>query len=479
MESRTRRARYRASLLILASLVAGLTMILLAAPALSEDCMDCHAVGAGRDAPEIEPGAGAAHQDKTCDECHPGEVPPCPPQLKPVSCKTCHKDQTLAVGKSGHGNNIVDYIKEKRGAATLDLVCMSCHGEDTHLMKKKDDPISPVFPANVSNACSTCHGQKSKSDKFEIEPSVVTTYLNSYHGLYQRLGDTRTANCFSCHGNHAVLEAGDDRSPVHPANLGATCAGCHPELAGAAIRGKVHVARQDSHFAVGIVRYFYIALIAAAVGAMLVHNAADLRYKIGAGEPYSRAESFQVRFSFNEKAQHAALTICFVVLAWTGFALSFPESAVALPFHWLPSGSEVREWLHRAAAGVFILLGLYHLLYLATARRGRAQFKLVIPRMSDLGDLKKVAVKYVRRGPEKIELPHYAYVEKAEYWTLIWGGALMSLTGLALLGADDLLGLVPLWVADLAGAVHFYEAALAVIGLIVWHGYWALRNMGR
>ncbi len=33
---------------------------------------------------------------------------------------------------------------------------------------------------------------------------------------------------------------------------------------------------------------------------------------------------------------------------------------------------------------------------------------------------------------------------------------------------------LPKWVADIATAVHFYEAVLAALAILVWHFYWVI-----
>jgi cytochrome b subunit of formate dehydrogenase len=62
-------------------------------------------------------------------------------------------------------------------------------------------------------------------------------------------------------------------------------------------------------------------------------------------------------------------------------------------------------------------------------------------------------------------------MEKAEYWALVWGGAVMAITGVALWATNWMLAWLPKSVLDFATAVHFYEAVLATLAVFVWHFY--------
>lgn len=68
----------------------------------------------------------------------------------------------------------------------------------------------------------------------------------------------------------------------------------------------------------------------------------------------------------------------------------------------------------------------------------------------------------------------FSYIEKAEYWAFLWGAVLMAATGLPLWFADWTLRNFPKWVTDVATAIHFYEAVLASLAILVWHLYWTV-----
>jgi len=65
----------------------------------------------------------------------------------------------------------------------------------------------------------------------------------------------------------------------------------------------------------------------------------------------------------------------------------------------------------------------------------------------------------------------FTYGEKAEYWALVWGTGLMGVTGVMMWAKVWVGNLLARWWVDVATAVHFYEAILATLAILVWHFY--------
>ena len=69
------------------------------------------------------------------------------------------------------------------------------------------------------------------------------------------------------------------------------------------------------------------------------------------------------------------------------------------------------------------------------------------------------------------KIARFGYAEKAEYWAVVWGTLVMGLTGLMIWFKLGAFSFVPRWWVDIAIAVHFYEAVLATLAILVWHFY--------
>ena len=58
-----------------------------------------------------------------------------------------------------------------------------------------------------------------------------------------------------------------------------------------------------------------------------------------------------------------------------------------------------------------------------------------------------------------------------EYWAVVWGTIIMGATGLAIWFKIDVTQHLPRWVVAVATTIHYYEAVLACLAILVWHFY--------
>jgi cytochrome b subunit of formate dehydrogenase len=380
----------------------------------------------------------------------------------PQTCGHCHDAIAKDFQQSIHGQAIAQ-------GNWLAPVCTDCHG--IHSIKSHLDPTSPVAAQNLAQVtCARCHEGMRLSQEFGIEGRRATTYLASYHGLAARGGSQVVANCASCHGVHNILPSSDPRSTINPANLARTCGQCHPGVTAKFAASKVHV---DAPFSADIgskavrwIRKFYLSMIYAVIGGMLLHNFIIWRAKLLARR--KNGGEFVERMPLRFRWQHAALLTSFFVLVLTGFALKFPDSWFS---SMLSLGEHMRRLLHRIAAVVLIGVSIYHLLFVALTREGRRLARDFFPTLDDVRGGWQNLSYYLSLTPRKPEFARFNYAEKAEYWALVWGVMVMGVTGV-MLWAKVLVGNhLPRWWLDVATAIHFYEAVLATLAIVVWHFY--------
>ena len=131
----------------------------------------------------------------------------------------------------------------------------------------------------------------------------------------------------------------------------------------------------------------------------------------------------------------------------------------------------IRRIVHRFAAVVMLVMGTYHILYLALTKEGRLWVIDMLPRFKDVKDLLGNLSYYVGLTKDKPKIARFGYAEKAEYWAVVWGTVIMGLTGLMLWFKIDVFSFLPRWWIEIALAVHYYEAILATLAIIVWHFY--------
>jgi len=396
----------------------------------------------------------------------------------PNTCGKCHDKIETEFNESIHGQ----LVMKGNGDAPS---CTNCHGE--HNILRTDDPNSPVAFQNVSREiCSPCHSSVKLSEKYGLSANKYKTFSQSYHGLALSGGSAAVANCGSCHGVHNIKPSSDPTSMVNKANLVKTCGKCHPGANETFTQGNIHstLSKEEDPILYWI-STTYIFLLFSILGGMLVHNTLDLFKKakikklkqLGKIQEESHGHSLYLRMNLSERIQHATMAISFMILVLTGFMLRYPDSWWVSHIRDLSSHAvDYRSWIHRIAAIVMILVSLYHIYYISFTQRGRQLVKDLFPNLKDLYDAIGVAKFNLGIAKEKPKLDRFSYIEKAEYWALIWGTMVMTFTGLLMWIYIDYIGTFSKLDWDIARTIHYYEAWLAFLAIVIWHFYFVIFN---
>ena len=229
----------------------------------------------------------------------------------------------------------------------------------------------------------------------------------------------------------------------------------------------------------------YLVLIVAVVGGMLLHNLLDFLRKSKRQMQIRRGEipaepaghRVYVRMTLGERLQHASLMLSFFLLVITGFMLRYPDAFWVIAIRRLSHRAfDLRSVIHRAAAVVMVMASLYHVVYVVVTRRGRQFLRDMWWRVRDLRD-PITALRYnVGLSPERPKFDRFSYVEKAEYWALVWGTIVMAVTGIVMWFDNTFIGLFTKLGYDVSRTIHFYEAWLASLAILVWHIYFVVFN---
>ncbi len=395
-----------------------------------------------------------------------------------TTCGACHGDIREQYDGSIHGKALA------RGVSASPT-CTDCHGEHNILSPK--DKHSPVAASNVSTqVCSPCHSSVRLTAKYGLATDRFTTFEDSYHGLANRAGSVEVANCASCHGVHDIKPSSDPSSRISPANLVTMCGTCHPGANENFTKGSVHViATESSEEVLYFIANGYVILIVVVIGGMFGHNLLDfikksqrqLQYRRGDLPRKHAAHRLYLRMTVSERIQHGTLVVSFITLVLTGFALRFPDAWWVVPIRNLsPWMFEIRSILHRIAAVVMVAASTYHIYYLLFVPRGKELLRDLLPRRQDIFDAFAVVRYNFGFSPDKPKFGRFSYIEKSEYWALVWGTIVMSITGVILWFDNLFLGLLTKLWWDVARTVHYYEAWLATLAIIVWHFYFVIFN---
>ena len=409
-----------------------------------------------------------------CTDCHNSHdiLPAADPRSPiakvniPGTCSKCHKSESAEFMQSVHGQAVT------RGVSRSP-VCTDCHGIHG-ITSPVEKATANASTAVATDTCAGCHEGVALTREFGVAGERVSSYKDSYHGLASELGSQVVANCASCHGVHNILPSTDPKSMIHANNLPQTCGQCHIGAGVNFATGKIHLtselvsaagAQDAGVIGTRIVRWIYIPLIVLVIGGMAVHNGLIWIRKAAAKKRQARGV---VRLSANQRTQHWLLLTSFIALVLSGFALQYPDSWLAA----LLGGSEyLRRIIHRIAAVIMLAAGVYHLVYLGISNEGRLWLKDMLVRGKDFNDVIANFRYYLGLSRVKPKIARFGYPEKAEYWAVVWGTILMGLTGLMIWFKLGVFAFLPRWTIDIALAIHFYEAVLATLAIIVWHFY--------
>jgi formate dehydrogenase gamma subunit len=503
-----------------------------AEPIKNSACLECHADkaltktnAAGKEVSlfvDLAKLAASVHKTNTCASCHADITAKHPDDnvpAQPPNCKSCHEKQSESYGASVHG---LALAKGRKDSAT----CSDCH--DGHNIVPPTSPESPLYFSRLAQTCGRCHDQVAKeveesvhgkavaaghrdaptctdchsehkieelktssalkisvevcsrchasermNTKYNLPPDRVKTFFESYHGLAAQYGSTLAANCASCHGVHKILPSADPLSSIYKTNLVETCGKCHPGATENFAQSKVHVDAAATSGGAGVgeqinrwVRRIYLVLIVGTIGFMLVHNLLLFGKKVRAR--YRAANLSVVRMNLAQRMQHVVLAVSFIALAVTGFALKFPDSWIGKA---MGSNEMFRRWSHRIAGVLLLVAGAYHIIYLLTTREGRQLLRDFLPGKKDIKDVTDSARYLIGLSSIKPKIGRFGYAEKMEYWAVIWGTIIMGVTGLVIWFKMDVTRFLPRWAVDVAVTIHYYEAILACLAIIVWHFY--------
>jgi formate dehydrogenase gamma subunit len=401
-----------------------------------------------------------------CQDCHGTHdiQPPAAPGSRlyfaklGATCGECHADEAKEVAESVHGRATA---KGDRLGAT----CTDCHSE--HRIQDLRNDSGLTISAEV---CGKCHASERINTRYRLPADRVKTFFESYHGLAVQYGTTRAANCASCHGYHRILPSSDPRSSINPAHLVETCGKCHPGANANFALGKIHVdGNTDGDMGARVsrwVRRIYLILIVVVVGFLGLHNfLAWWRHALAALRSSHRTVP---RMDRAQRIQHLLLLLSFFLLAWSGFALKYPDMWFGRVF----GGDEtVRRWVHRGAGVVLLGTGLVHLIYVLATATGRRLVGDLWFRRKDLSELAANARYLVTAASPQPRFGRFGYPEKLEYWAVVWGTIIMGVTGLMIWLKLDVTHFLPRWTIEVATTIHYYEAILACLAIVVWHFY--------
>jgi len=419
-------------------------------------------------------GSGSA-EAATCSDCHGahdvrGPVDPASRINRAhvaETCGGCHDQEAALYQESIHGRAVAAGVSDTP-------TCTGCHGE--HLILSPSGLDASTHASRLaSETCGNCHADPAIVAKYGLRSDVVASYVDSYHGWATRRASDTAASCVSCHTSHDVRPASDPASTIHPDNVLSTCRQCHATADAGFAASYTHESASITANPINRwIRNAYVVLIVVVIGGMLLHNLVIVNYYMMRRRRHLAASAAVRRFDRAQLIQHGALALSFVALVITGFALRFPDAFWVQALTALGMNEAVRGVLHRACGVVLVALSLFHVVYVLASRAGREQLGAMLPTGADASEAIENLRFYAGKSERRPRFGRYDYTQKAEYWAVVWGTGLMAVTGFVLWFPERAASLFPSWLIPASQTVHYYEAWLATLAILVWHFFFVL-----
>jgi cytochrome b subunit of formate dehydrogenase len=177
------------------------------------------------------------------------------------------------------------------------------------------------------------------------------------------------------------------------------------------------------------------------------------------------------RFRLGAQIEHIILMLSFTVLSVTGLPQKYAETAIGENMINLMGGIEIVRLIHRGAAFALIAGAAYHLLAGAYRLFVKHERMRILPDKKDVFDVRDTVTYNLGFRAEHPKMRKFNYGEKVEYWAVVWGTAVMVITGFMLLNPIATTSLLPGEIIPAALAAHGWEAVLAAVSIVIWHFY--------
>lgn len=186
-------------------------------------------------------------------------------------------------------------------------------------------------------------------------------------------------------------------------------------------------------------------------------------------EAKKQGTEYVVRFKLRQRIEHIALIIVFTLLAVTGLLQRYYTFG---PAEWLIlnlGGIETLRAIHRTLGIIFSFGFLYHVAIIISDIARRKRLSMLVSRKDFTDVVDSLKYSAGRGGPP--QFGRYNYRQKFEYWGLMFGSIIITITGLVLMFPVIVTRILPGQVVAASVQIHGWEATLAVLTILVWHLY--------
>jgi formate dehydrogenase gamma subunit len=192
--------------------------------------------------------------------------------------------------------------------------------------------------------------------------------------------------------------------------------------------------------------------------------------------PTSAEQSLRtyLRFERLHRIEHWVFMVSFTTLGITGLVQKYSASPLSQAIVTGLGGIESTRLIHHIAATLMMLVVVYHIGAIIYRLYVQRLSPTMLPGVRDAINAMQALGYYFGNRKNQPQQARYTFEEKIEYWAVVWGTAIMVITGFMMWNPIATTNILPGQIVPAAKAAHGAEAVLAILAIIIWHLYHVL-----
>ena len=178
-----------------------------------------------------------------------------------------------------------------------------------------------------------------------------------------------------------------------------------------------------------------------------------------------------VRFDRSQRLEHLVVLVSTGILALTGLPQRYHEAGISRTLINTMGGIEIVRNVHHFFAILLAVGAFYHIIRVMYGILAKGTRLTMIPTFRDVAEAWQMLMYFLGRTKEKPRFDRYTFAEKVEYWALVWGTAIMGITGFIMWFPTKATLFLEGWWIPVSKMAHGWEAVLATLALLLWHFY--------
>ncbi len=175
------------------------------------------------------------------------------------------------------------------------------------------------------------------------------------------------------------------------------------------------------------------------------------------------------RWNIHHRLQHILLLVSVTLLILTGFPMKYAYTSWAPYAVALFGGFDLMFRIHLVAAVLLVIAAIYHIIYAISYALKHGPTWDMVPSVQDVKDAFNHIRYLVGLTDKHPHFGRYNYLQKFEYFAVVWGLFFMGITGFFLWFPQVGAMFFPRWILGVFRVIHSNEAFLAMLAIAFGH----------